>query len=133
MGGLAAALWTPETYGKTAAVLTTAASVAPAVGTFKHFGIAEDAASFSKGLLPRSFATNRVTTIKTGAQAADRLALSVGRPNPNAVYTVRPEWWRFVRGPTRVEPIPGRAGGGWEYSFPSGTGAGTVSGPLPIP
>jgi hypothetical protein len=133
IAGAVASLWTPDTYATTATVLTTAASVAPAVGTFTHFGIADDAASFANGLRPGSYATNRLTTLRTGAQAADRLSLSVARPDPNAAYIVKPEWWRFVRGPTRVSPIPGRTGGGWEYFFKGGTGPGTVSGPTLIP
>lgn len=133
VGGLFASLWTPETYTKTATVLATATAVAPAVGTFRHFGYVDDAASFAGGLRPGSFATGRLTTIRTGSQAADELALSVTRPSPNASYVVKPEWWRFVRGPTRVGATPGRSGGGWEFYFPRGTGPGTVSGPTVIP
>jgi hypothetical protein len=132
VGGVISALWTSDTWKSTAAVLTTAAPVGRALGSFKHFGNADDAAGFAGGLRPGSFATNSATTIRTGEQARGTLALPHAQA-PNAVYTVKPEFWRFVRGPSRVKPANGQPGGGWEYQFPTGTGPGTVSAPKPIP
>jgi hypothetical protein len=92
----------------------------------------EDAANFANGLREGSYATNRLTSIESGAEAVEKLALPA-RGTPNAAYRVTPEWWRYVEGPNRVAPANGQPGGGWEYFFPKGTGPGTVSAPKPIP
>ena len=132
--GLAfSSLWTSDTWKQTAVTLASAVPIARLVGTFKHFGYAEDAARFANGLREGSFATNRATAIKSGAEAVEKLALPSRSAPPNATYRVTPEWWRYVKGPTRVAPANGQPGGGWEYFFPQGTGPGTVRGPTRIP
>jgi len=132
--GLAvASLWTSDTWKETAMTLASVAPVGRPVGTFTHFGYAEDAANFANGLRKGSFAAGRATTIESGAEAVETLALPGRATPPNASYRVTPEWWRYVKGPTRVAPANGQPGGGWEYNCPTGTGPGTVSGPKPIP
>lgn len=132
VAGVFSALWTPQTATSTGLTLASVAPFGQVFGTFTHFGYSDAAASLANGLREGSYATNRFTSIESGAEAVEKLALPERLVPPDAAYRVTPDWWQYVEGPTRVSPANGQPGGGWEYFFPKGTGPGTVSGPWPI-
>lgn len=100
--------------------------------TYLHYGFAADAAKFERGLRAGGFATKG--PLMTGPQAQQMLALPHQLP-PDSVYTVQVTSSVPVIGPMTVQPtsVPPRMGGGTEYIFPSGTPAGSVTGPYPLP
>ncbi len=71
----------------------------------------------------------------TGTQAQQALSLDQSRPPPDAYYVVTVGGETAVVGPGPVAPLPDHpgTGGGIEYTFPTGTPPGSVSGPFPIP
>ena len=110
--------------------------------TFFHYGYADQARSFQKGLKIGGFATDMPGL--NGRQAQELLALPVHRVNdapPNAVYIITVPATTPVIGPSLVQSqnFTGhgmsveRPGGGTEYQFPKGTHPGSVSKPIPIP
>jgi len=110
-------------------------------GVYLHYGYGDEASSFGGGMRPGSYGTKDVYV--TGAEAQQRLALPIHRPNdapPDAMYTVTVDLSKTqVAGPLPVPinvPVgPGtvREGGGTEYIFPGGTPPGSVSEPTGIP
>ena len=99
--------------------------------TFRHYGYAKDAENFENGLEKGAYATHSRGRPMKGSTAEQKLSLEHEQP-PDCYYKVRPENATPVDGPFKVEPIPGRTGGGEEYRFPEGTGKGTVTGPYKI-
>jgi hypothetical protein len=88
-------------------------------------------------LLPGTYATTAADAllVTTGTQAVARYALPDAQPNP------QPASEEFSSGPNANTPIQrgtvapafGQPGGGVEVIFPSGTQAGTTTGPVKIP
>ena len=116
--------------GAKTAISTWSSRYTQAGETFYHYGYAEQAASFSRGLRARSYATTEGGL--TGAEATSRLALGQAL-SPDAVYVVTPKPGTFIWTNPVTSPKYGRPGGLPEIFFPIGTGPGTVSGPFPIP
>jgi RHS repeat-associated protein len=100
---------------------------------FRHYGYAADAAKFTQGLLPGSYATTASGSPLTGQQAQSLLALPARPTVPNAYYNVTVGYDTPVIGPSRVKPANGQPGGGVEYRFPKGTPPGSVGPPNSIP
>ena len=102
---------------------------------FRHYGYAEDAASFANGLNPGGYATSARGRPMSGRRAQQKLALPHEQP-PDCYFRIvaDPTTIRIL-GPRHVRrsKIPLRLGGGIEYVFPEGTPPGSVSGPFAIP
>jgi hypothetical protein len=82
---------------------------------------------------PSTYATTAADAVhvKTGSQAVARYALPTPTPATN-VFTSRPHAGTPIKRGT-VAPAFGQPGGGVEVIFPTGTQAGTTTGPVSIP
>lgn len=115
-----------------------------AYGVYKHYGYAEESASFKGGMRPASFGTTDVYS--TGQEAQQMLSLPIHKPGdlpPNAFYAITVDLTK-----TKVIAFPGpvpsktysgfgmtatRSGGGSQVFFPTGTPPGSVGEPEEIP
>jgi len=112
--GSIASLWTPETYQNTGWTLITAYQIGTYLGRpyYQYYPAGNE--GYASPYLTRGRGFSQ--PFKTGAEAAEKLSLPPYNPG-TAVRTVRPNPFRYIKGPERVIEEFGRSGGGTQYIF----------------
>jgi hypothetical protein len=110
--GVVAALWTPCTSGKTAAILSAGLGAGAYLGRPYWNYYPKGDPGYPANWLTRGWGWSPPHA--PGAQAAKNLALPPWNPG-TAVRPVSPPWWQPVAGPQPIAPRYGQPGGGWQY------------------
>lgn len=95
-----------------------------------HYGYAEDATSFGKGLNEGAYATSAIGRPMKGSTAYQRLGLTHHSKSPDAYYKIKVDLnVTPLQGPF---PAKNAINPKSEFIFPKGTPPGSVTGPFKI-
>jgi hypothetical protein len=110
--GTISALWMPETWMTTAQVLIYGYQIGAYLGRpyYQYYPAGNE--RYTSPYLTRGRGFSQ--PFKTGTEAAEKLSLPPYNPG-TAVRTIRPNPFRYIKGPQRIRPKFGQPGGGTQY------------------